>query len=117
MKGGDVVAMIRREFVKGDLLTLLYAELQDGAGQAINLLGQDIKFYMVHCGTHVVKVNGKTADKEDAAAGKVSYSWEAADVDVVGNYWGWFVRVKEGKTGTHPIGEQFMISIVDMPTI
>jgi hypothetical protein len=107
--------MIQRDFVKHDRLTQLYAVLQDGSGKAIDLLGQSILFYMVYADTKIVKVNGKAASIVDAELGEVSYTWEAADVDEVGKFWGYFVRVKDGLTGTHPIGEQLLIHIVPSP--
>jgi hypothetical protein len=109
--------MIQRNFVKGDRLTALYAQLLDGAGAVIDLLGQSVVFYMVSTVSDVVKVNGKAANIEDSTTGKVSYSWDAEDIDTEGTYWGWFIRVKDGKTGTHPIGEKLLITIVDGPAV
>jgi hypothetical protein len=107
--------MIIRKFVKGDRLTLLYATLQDGAGSPIDLTSQTVTFYMKPVASDTLKVNGAAVAIESAADGEVSYAWEAADVDTVGKYWGWFVRTRDGKTGTHPIGEQLLIEFAEGP--
>jgi hypothetical protein len=104
-----------RRFVKGDRLTLLYATLQDGAGTAVDLTGQIITFYMKNTVDGTIKVNGATATVEDVLLGTIYYSWAEADIDTVGKYWGWFVRTVAGLKGTHPVGEQFMIEIVNGP--
>jgi len=107
--------MLTRRFVKGDRLVALYATLQDGAGTAIDLTGQTVVFYMKNVTDGTVKVNGSAATIEDELSGQVSYSWAAADIDTAGKYWGWFVRSTAGLVGTHPIGEQLMIEIVNGP--
>jgi subtilase family serine protease len=107
--------MIRREFVKGDLLIPLYATLQDGAGQPIDLTDTTVAFYMKDAVTDVMKVNAAAATIIDAPTGNIKYDWVAGDVDTLGEYWGWFVRTKGGKTGTHPIGKQLFIVIKEGP--
>ena len=58
-------------------------------GTVVDLTGKTVKFSMItDAGT--AKVDNVAATLNDATAGKVQYSWAAADVDTAGVFWGYF---------------------------
>ena len=77
----DIAPLVR---VKGDL-DAIGGTLVDINNKAIDITGQTITFRMVDA-QGVVKVDNQPAVIEDAAAGRVSYTPQAADVDTTGDF-------------------------------
>lgn len=88
------------EMVVGDTYLPLGAVLmRDGA--AVNLTGLTVQFRLVADGG-TVKRDWTNAAIVDAAAGKVQYDFQAADVDTAGVYWAWFRIGSGGEWATFP---------------
>ncbi len=73
----------------GSRLTPLQVALVDDEGDAVDLTGHTVTFYLYDTeGTAVVTAGSCTITS--ASGGLVSYSWAADDVDTAGEYWGYF---------------------------
>lgn len=90
---------------KGDTRTPIARTLQQtnatGTYEAVDVTDLTVTFKMVDKdGTAVV--SNAAATKVDAAAGKVQYDFQEADVDTVGVYFGWFIVTESGETDHFP---------------
>jgi hypothetical protein len=89
---------------KGDRLPDLTATLQTVDGEPVNLGTATVLFRMrLASATSGYKVSA-AATVLDAAEGRVSYSWQAADTDTAGIYYGEFVCTFPGGVQTVPNG-------------
>jgi hypothetical protein len=101
----------------GDTLTPMGAQLKqrgaDGTYAAVDLTGLTVKFSLVaEDGTLVVDETTTGVTVEDAEEGKVSYDFQAADVDTAGTYYGWFHVYDSTERDTYPVdGRKFRIEI------
>lgn len=96
----------------GDAGTKVRATLKSG-GDPVDLTGASVKFIMRLPGASAPKVNA-AATVEDAAAGKVAYTFIAADLDTPGDYWAeWQVTFGGGAVQTFPAGGYNIVRVVD----
>lgn len=65
----------------------LTVDLEDAAGNAVNLAGADAKFHMKAYGSTTLKVDA-AADITDESGGRVEYTWSSGDTDTAGTYYG-----------------------------
>lgn len=110
------MAVQTQKFTVGDILRGPQAILQDANGAAIDISlisGATVKFRMVKADkSGTVKVNDKAANIDDASNGKVSYDWDAADVDTAFVYWAWFILIDGGGQEEHfPTGYDYKVEI------
>lgn len=97
----------------GDTRTPLARTLYQGQ-EPVNLTGLTVKFQMVDAsGTVVVAESTTGVTVVSAAAGKVTKTFLAADVDTAGIYYGWFT-VYNGAAFDHfpNTGRDLIIEIV-----
>ena len=99
---------------QNDTRPILTATLIDGDGSTVNLDGATVSFKMrTEGGTTAVSLAGTTAIAE-AAKGKVTYTWAAADTATVGEYEGEFeVTYAGGGVQTFPNSKYIQIEITD----
>lgn len=100
---------------QGDTRTPLGAILQqrdeNGVLTAVDLTGKTVSFKMINA-AGFSKVALTTATIVTAAAGKVSYDFQNADVDTPGEYTAWFVVTEGGETDHFPhTGEELKVFI------
>jgi hypothetical protein len=80
-------------------------------GVAANLTGASVRFIMAPAPGQPPKVNAP-ATIVDAAAGRVSYTWTAADLDTPGRYVAeWQVTFSGGAIETWPTGRYIRIQV------
>jgi hypothetical protein len=103
--------MAQRIYVKeGDAGSILGQTLKrDGA--AVNLTGASVRFVMSKSPTSTPKVDA-AATIVDASAGKVRYTWQAADLNAPGRYIAeWQVTFSGGAIETYPVGGYLRIQV------
>lgn len=100
-------------FTKGDLLRNPSAQLLNPDNSPIDITTDTVKFRMVRQKDGFVKVNNVAASIIDGTTGVVQYNWQSSDVDEVGNYYAWFIRVEGGATEHFPAGRGYIIKILD----
>lgn len=101
-------------FKKGDTYPALTATLTDSVGAAVDLTGATVTFRMVDSAGTVVVAAGAVSIT-NAAAGEVSYSWQAGDVDTVGEFRGEFNAVLFGGAKAHFPNDGYLdIRIIDV---
>lgn len=73
---------------RGDTEPPYQAQLFEGDGTPLDLsgVGTTVKFTMKKRGADVAKVSLAACSIDDAVNGKISYSWQPADVDTIGTY-------------------------------
>lgn len=91
-----------------DTATTIAAQLKrkNAAGTltAVDLTGLTVKFKMVdRDGTAVIAETAAGVTVTDASNGKVTYDFQAADVDVAGEYYGYFVVYTGSEGDTFPV--------------
>lgn len=74
---------------QGDTAPSLAATLEDGAGNAVSLVGATVRFRMKPIGGGSLVMDG-AAVVVSAAAGTVRYDWQATDTQTAGLYLGEF---------------------------
>lgn len=89
---------------RGDTARALEVFLENTVRQPQNLTGATVTFSMKAQGiAGLTKVSNQSCDILDATTGKVSYTFQDADVDTVGIYLGWFtVTLPNGKQARFP---------------
>lgn len=99
---------------QNDTRPIITATLIDGDGSTVNLDGATVSFKMRVVGnTSAVSLAGTSA-VSDAANGKVTYTWAAADTATVGEYEGEFqVTYSGGGIQTFPNNKYIEIEITD----
>ena len=75
--------------MQGDTLNPIGGSLVR-SGSAVDLTGLTVVFRMI-AKDGTTKVNNQAATIVSAAAGTVQYTFDAADVDTPGEFWGWFI--------------------------
>jgi len=107
----------RHELSVGDTLTPMGATLQQknasGVLAAVDLTGLTVKFQMVDsAGTVKVAETTTGVTVTDAAAGKVQYDFQSADVDTEGTFYGWFTVYSGSERDTYPIGGRELVIVI-----
>jgi hypothetical protein len=98
---------------QGDAGSKIRATLYGGDGQPADLTGASVRFLMRAPGATSLKVSG-TATVESAAAGVVSYTWQAQDLDTPGTYDAeWEVTYAGGAVQTFPSDRYLRIVVLD----
>jgi hypothetical protein len=100
-----------RIFTKGDTLVSLHARLEKADGSTPTLDGT-VAFFMKGkkaAAAETPKVNGAVAIIVDTVAREVRYDWLDADVDTVGDYYGWFVNTVGGRDEHFPGQGRFLV--------
>jgi hypothetical protein len=98
---------------QGDAGSKITATLYGGDGQPANLTGATVRFLMRAPRGKAPKVNG-VALVEDAAAGVVSYTWQAQDLDAPGTYYAeWEVTYATGAKQTFPSDRYLRVVVLD----
>ncbi len=93
------------EVNKGDTGKPITATLTND-GAAVDLTGATVALRMTRKATGTVKVDSAAVTVTSAAAGRVSYPWQAADVDTVGAYDARFVvTLPSGKVISFPTND------------
>jgi hypothetical protein len=96
----------------GDAGAAIGAVLADASGP-VDLSGASVRFVMADAQTGAVKV-AAAATITDAAAGAVSHTWAAADLDTAGSYLAEFeVTFGSGEIATFPSAGWITIEVVD----
>lgn len=97
----------------GSRLTPVQVALVDDEGDAVDLTGLSVTFYMYdEVGTAVV--SGGSCTVSAATSGYVQYSFAANDVDTAGTYWGYFRVFSAGDPtiyDKYPPDREFRIEI------
>lgn len=102
-----------KTITQGDTRTNLADVLVKPTGEPINLTGSAVTFSMVSQTDNSVKVNQVAANLDDAPNGQVSYTWQSADVNTAGLYWGWWEVTTGGKVEHFPgDGKKMTVNIV-----
>lgn len=101
-------------FIKqNDTRPIISATLIDGDGSSVNLDGATVKFIMRKASATAATTDA-AATVADAAKGKVTYTWVAADTATVGSYEGEFqVTYSGGGIQTFPNNRYIDIEITD----
>lgn len=98
---------------QNDTRPIITATLIDGDGSTVNLDGASVAFKMRKVGATSSTVDA-AATVADAAKGKVTYTWLAADTSTVGEYEGEFqVTYAGGGIQTFPNNKYIDIEITD----
>ena len=99
----------------GTRLTPLQVALVDDDGDAVDLSGLTVTFYMYDdVATAIVTAGSCTVTS--ATSGYVQYSFAANDVDSAGTYWGYFRTYVTGTPDvydTYPAGRNLRIEITE----
>lgn len=90
---------------EGDLEPAIVATLKDGAGTAVDLTGETVRFHMTANLAGTAKVDA-AATIIDAAAGRVRYTWQSGDTDTPGTFYAEF-EVESGPQ-TYPNGSDWI---------
>jgi hypothetical protein len=98
----------------GDTLTPLgcqcMQENTSGVLAAVSLSGLTPKFTMVNSvGTVIVNEATTGVSVIDAAAGKVQYDFQTADVATAGTFYGWFTVYSGTEHDTYPVGGRKLV--------
>lgn len=98
---------------QNDTVPSIRAELQNGSGDAIDLIDATVRFHMRAIGSSQSKVNA-AASVINAAGGVVQYNWIAADTNTIGAYQAEFqVTYSNGTIETFPNDGYILIEITD----
>lgn len=98
---------------QNDTAPAIAEQLFDGLGVVVNLSGASVKFMMEAPGAGTPKVNA-AATITDAALGKVSYTWLAANTDTPGDYLAcWQVTFSGGAVETFPNSDWQKVRVKD----
>ncbi len=100
-------------FTRGDLLRNPSAQLLNPDSSPIDLTMDTVQFRMVRQKDGFVKVDDAAATIVNSTAGLVRYDWQSSDVDEVGDYFAWFIRIEGGATEHFPAGRGYVIKILD----
>lgn len=84
--------------------------IQDADGP-VNLTNYGVKFFMRPVDSNTLTINGVAATITNAAGGEVSYTWASSDVDVVGEYVGWWRVTGPTPQTKYQDTPEFVISI------
>jgi hypothetical protein len=111
------MAIEKHSLTVGDTLTPLGCQLKQvnasGVLTPVSLAGATVKFKMSDTDGVIVVTETETGvTVVDATTGKVSYDFQAADVDTAGIYYGRFVVYSGLEKDTYPIGNKLVIEIV-----
>lgn len=88
---------------KGDDSPALTSTLLDGNGDAVNLTGATVRFYMTKRGEDTPTVSGTATIDDDETSGIVTYPWGEGDTDTAGDYEAeWEVEFAGGEIQTFP---------------
>jgi len=77
----DEIVLVQNDYGKD-----LEMRVVDKDGNAHDLTGATLKFYMRKRGATTNKVDGASATIVDAAQGTCKYTWQSGDLDTVGVY-------------------------------
>lgn len=88
---------------QGDRAPYLRRILEDATGNALDLSGLTVKFYMRNAYTGITVVNAASVVIIDALTGVVEYRWDSDDTAFTGHYLGEFkVTIGSGILETFP---------------
>lgn len=99
-------------FIKrGDRNPPLRRTLEDADGNAVDLTGTTVKFYMKNSRSSEIVVNGTTVVPLNAVGGVVQYEWEAGSTDTAGEFIAEFEVTDSGLKETFPNDDYIHIQI------
>ena len=88
--------------------------LRDDKDRSINITGASVKFSMRNASTNVVKISLAAVTTVSSTAGRVKYSFTAADTDTAGNFDGEFqVTFIGGQVETFPNDGYIKVIVTD----
>ena len=98
---------------QNDTVPSIRAELQNGNGDAVDLIDATVQFHMRAIGANQTTVDA-AAVVVSAASGIVQYNWIAADTDTIGSYQAEFeVTYPDGTIETFPNNGYIRVEIID----
>lgn len=98
---------------ENDTVPSIRATLQNGSGNAVDLIDATVNFHMRAIGGSTVLVDA-SATVVNAAGGLVQYDWDAADTADVGSYQAEFeVTYSDGTIETFPSSGYIRVEITD----
>ena len=111
----DLTPPIRHVRTKDDTRIELGAQLIRPDGSVVNLAGLTVEFRLIKNsdGTDKVAQTGLNVTIVDAATGKVSYDFQAVDVDTAGVFSAFFIIVTGGDDTFPADGRKYLVEIVD----
>lgn len=105
--------MARIRTKQNDTRPVVNATLLDAAGAPVSLTGATVKFIMRAVDASTTKVDS-AATVVDSSAGRVRYTWVAADTDTVGEFEAEFeVTYSDGGVETFPKVGYITVTIAD----
>jgi Rib/alpha/Esp surface antigen-like repeat protein len=98
---------------QNDTVPSIRAELQNGSGEAVDLINATVQFHMRAIGSNTATVDA-AATVINAAGGIVQYNWIAADTVTIGSYQAEFeVTYPDGTIETFPNNGYVRVEIID----
>jgi hypothetical protein len=98
---------------ENDTVPSIRATLQNGSGNAVDLIDATVRFHMRAIGGNSAAVDA-AATVVNAASGLVQYDWEAADTADVGSFQAEFeVTYSDGTVETFPSDGYIRVEIID----
>lgn len=99
-------ALTRFQIRENDTDDTIQDTLQDEEGNAVDISGGTVKFFMED-GEGTVKVNSSASFTTDGTDGKVQYEWSSGDTDTPGWYKGtWEVTYGDSDIETFPTSDE-----------
>ena len=98
---------------ENDTVPSIRAALQNGSGNAVDLIDASVRFHMRAIGGNAAAVDA-AATIVNAAGGLVQYDWDAADTADVGSFQAEFeVTYSDGTVETFPSNGYIRVEIID----
>lgn len=98
---------------QNDTVPSIRASLENGSGNAVDLIDATVNFHMRTIGGTAVTTDA-AATVVNAASGIVQYDWLAADTDTIGSYQAEFeVTYPDGTVETFPNNGYIRVEIID----
>lgn len=98
---------------QNDTVPSIRAILENGSGNAVDLIDASVNFHMRTLGGTTVTTDA-AATVVNAASGIVQYNWDAADTDTIGSYQAEFeVTYSDGTIETFPNNGYIRVEITD----